>query len=219
MFKTMPSILILAMILLALPMTVGNAFAKDVIAMVTANEAIIHTGPSSDAPIVGKIQRSGIVMVTEVKGPWVHVFWMKDNQAQNGWVLGESLRVMERGGGSGGSYTSSGGANFRLSVRDTELNCREGFDGGYSSCEVSISLQYDSDYNGNDSPNVNVECDVELTTTDQQSFTNRKSESETATYYGKSGGGEIEVSFSLTAFDPIVQAKVTDVSCRIQDVY
>jgi hypothetical protein len=195
------------------------AEAKGVLASVAAPELAIHSGPSGETPVFGKVQAGGFVMVMEIKGDWARVFWMKEKKTQEGWALVQGLRSVAGSGGAGDTFTTSGGATFNLSVNDVDLDCSESIDGGYSNCTATVPISYDSDYNGNDTPNVHVECEVELRTTDVKKWTSSTSDSESADYYGESESGEIEIDFSFSSFVPIIRVEVSDSSCQITDVY
>ena len=118
----------------------AEAEARQAITTVTANSLIARSAPQSDAVAVGTLAAGTYVVVQQVQGEWALVGWLVDKKLTSGWVSTKYLSLVSRGGGSGSSFTSSGGANFDLSVDDTDLHCREGFDGGYSSCEVTVGL-------------------------------------------------------------------------------
>lgn len=212
-------LLTLALLILLASATIG-AEAKQVFATVTASSLVARSAPQADAPPVGSLSSGTYVVVQQVQGEWALVGWLVDKKVQSGWVSAQYLSLVSRGGGgSGSSFTTGGGANFDLHVDDTDIHCREGYDGGYSSCEVTVSISYDSDYNGNDYPNVYVDCDVTLKTTDVKQWTASKSESGSEQFYGATESGEITVDFRLSSFDPVVEVRVYDVDCEITDVY
>jgi hypothetical protein len=212
--------LIVALVLAA--MTIASpASAKTPMGVVTKTSVTVRASASEDGAVVGTVTQGAIVALTGVKAGWVQIMWMNKTtkKVESGWIPISAVRLVSGGGGSGNSYQTPGGATFDLSVDSSDLDCREAYGGGFSDCTVTIRVSYDSDYNGNDTPNVVVNCDVDLRTENRDGWSGSESESERKDFYGKTDGGTIDVDFSFATYTPIINVKVDDVTCRISDVY
>lgn len=118
-----------------------------------------------------------------------------------------------------GDYVTPGGAKFRLSIDDARFHCDESFAGGFDSCRAEISVSYTSDYNGNDAPNVTVECDVRVRLTDRHGFQNTVSKTDSMSFYGARSSGELEVYVDVWGVEPVVRASIADIQCEILHVF
>jgi hypothetical protein len=197
------------------------AESPTIIATVTSSEAQVRADADTTAAIVTTLRGGSVVAVMGVKGSWAQVGWLdKDGKLQQGWIPTAELKV-KYASGAGSTYTSSGGAIFRLSVGKANLDCRDDLLGkGYESCSVTIPLSYTSDYNGNDTPNVGVNCEANLALSDSKGWPSTKTDSESHSFYGAHASGSVEIEFRLITFlDPIVKVRISDVSCRIRSVY
>ena len=113
------------------------------------------------------------------------------------------------------SYTTSHGAHFMLSVEGEDVYCYSGL----HSCELTIQYSYTSDYNGEDTPRVRVECDAELDVVDSEG--NRRSESgnETDSTYGRNGSGSVNIDFWFYSVSGSIESKhVSYLDCGINGV-
>ncbi|PJK29894.1 hypothetical protein CVT23_08960 [Minwuia thermotolerans] len=193
-----------------------------VMARVEVNSLNIRAHPSPESDAIGSLSRGQIVFVVRVVGDWAEIIWSNGNggknRTQNGYVAAEFLTALRQIGGSGDTFTTRRGAEFILSVGDSDLNCRE-YGQGFEDCEVSLDYSYRSDYNGNDDPSIRIECEVTLSLTDVEGFTQNESRSETATEHGIENSGSIDIDFQLSPYSPIVNARISDVDCEIDDVY
>ena len=192
------------------------------VALVTANELNVREQPNVSAATIGKLNRNTFVVITHSQGDWVRIWWLprKGAPSKSGWVMSKYLRVVRRSLSGGSEYTTPYGARFTLSIDDSDLRCSEGFDGGFRSCELTVQFSYDSNYNGNNEPSVEVECKASLRTIDSKGWPSSIDESGTDSQIGRTGSGTIDIDFSsLSLLEPIVRAKVSDLECEITDVY
>jgi hypothetical protein len=120
--------------------------------------------------------------------------------------------------GSGNTYTSEKGAEFSVRVNNADLNCSEGFAGGYDSCEIEVSYSITTNYNGNDDPSARVRCEADVEYTDKNGWPSSQSEDESKTslIYDQSYRGSLEIDISF--FEPAIRVSLTSVTCKITSV-
>jgi hypothetical protein len=120
--------------------------------------------------------------------------------------------------GGGNTYTTSKGAEFSIRVTNTDLNCREGFDGGFDSCEIEIDFAVTTNYNGNDDPNVQLRCEIEVSYEDKSGFEGTKSEddSKSISMYDQNYTGSMEIDVSF--YEAARRVRLTEAACRISSV-
>ena len=191
-------------------------------ALVMKKEVNVREKPNVKSKIIDKLNRNTYVVITQPKGDWVRILWLprKGASSKSGWVMSKFLRFV-RGNLRGGSeHTTPYGARFTLSIDDSDLSCSEDFNGGFRSCEMTVQYSYESNYNGNNEPNVEVECEASLRTTDSKGWSGSRDESGTDSQYGRTGSGTLDIDFSFSySFDPVVRARVSTLECEITDVH
>jgi hypothetical protein len=121
--------------------------------------------------------------------------------------------------GNGTTYISKRGAEFSIRVNDADLNCQEGVSTVFDRCEIEVSYTVNTNYSGDDDPNVRVRCEAEVTYTDKSGLRGSKSEDESKSFYvyNQSYKGSLEIDISL--YEPAVRVSLTEVRCRILSVY
>lgn len=200
--------------------TVSQASAQRVYGQTSTDNLNVRKTP--DGEVIDKLGKGALVLITRVKGKWANVGYLgPDGKLKTGWVASNYLRLVRRGDGySSDTYTTARGAEFTVSVSDTDLYCREGFDGGYSGCEVEIEFEINTNYNGNDDPSVDVTCEAEVSYTDTSGWSSSKSDSvsENVYVYSAYESGSVDVDFSFS-FDEATRVRLRDASCRIDGVY
>ena len=204
---------------------------RTVFALVTANELNVREQPNASAAMIGKVDRNTVVEITQAQGSWARIRWWTPEDAssalepargfgfKSGWVVSKYLRVVRESLSGGSEYTTSYGARFTLSIDDKDLHCSEDFDGGLRSCELTVRYSYDSNYNGNNEPSVDVACEADLRTTNSEGWPESKSERGTDSVFGRTGYGTIDLDFLFfSSFDPVVRARVSNLECEITSV-
>jgi len=194
--------------------------AKPIIARPASASLDVRNAPSSTATLVGTLDSHTVVLAVDIKDGWIKINWSTGadrSTMESGWVPAGSL-LQVRGGSGSSSYTSSGGAVFEISVDDTDLDCTEQYDGGFSGCEVTIDFSYTSDYNGNSDPNVDVECSADLSTMTVDGFGGSESGDDSDTVYGRDGSGEIDIDFSFYSVSKVSNVEIESASCEINGI-
>jgi hypothetical protein len=115
-------------------------------------------------------------------------------------------------------YVTSGGAKFILSIDDVRLDRSENYEQGFSGCEVTAFISYRSDYNGNNEPNVSIDCEAQILATDSDGYGSRENESENIHFTGRRRSGQVEFDFDFYSGSPIIRAHVEYVDCNITSV-
>jgi hypothetical protein len=200
----------------------NTAYAKrPIIATVTAEGVNIRAKPSAKSEVLAQLSKGAYFIVTAIDGSWAKIGYKGkiDKKYKSGWISTKFVRVVS-GGGSETKYTTEYGAEFSLSVSSSDLDCSEGYNGGYDSCEVEINFDFSSNYNGFNDPTVNVTCDVELSTSDKSGSSSSESESDSTSVSGREGSGSMEVDVSVSSYsEPILSVELDDVSCSIDSVH
>lgn len=208
-------------ILFLISLALGASEVKaEPIIIIKVPETQVFEGPGENTDLVGTIEKGEIVAVVRQTDGWVEVAWLGDNGMLKGWISRKAIKI-ESSLGGGSTFVSSGGAEFQLRVGGTGLDCHERLFGeGYERCSVAIPISYDSNYNGNDEPEVSVECELDLSLEDEDGWPHKETETVWESFYGRFGYGDINVDISISPFlDAILGVKVTELNCRIQDVY
>jgi hypothetical protein len=118
-------------------------------------------------------------------------------------------------------YTS--GANVCVTVRDTDLDCSKSYDGSsYQSCQVEVSLYVETDYRGRGYIDGRVNCEVTIDKTGSSGYSTSDSEDERwsfSLYANDSSSRSIDVEFSFSSYEGIRRVSLSDVTCRVRDLY
>lgn len=117
---------------------------------------------------------------------------------------------------------SQSGAEVCLSITNTYFDCDKSFEGtSYSSCSLSISYQVSTDYKGQSSLDVDVECKASIDTKKRQGFSGYETaqDDESHTLYATDSDSEtVRLSFDFSSFDEVYRASVSTASCEVDDV-
>ena len=110
-----------------------------------------------------------------------------------------------------------------LKIRDTDLDCDEDlFDGGYDSCTLSIDLRID-DYSYSsqyDNYTYKVECEATYNYFDAEtSWSKQNYESNYIRIYGTNRTKTLEIETDFSPFEKVYKVNVSNLSCRVKDVY
>lgn len=193
--------------------------AKELIARISADSLNVRDKPNGNE-VLAKLTKGTIVIISSISDNWgrLHFKDSKTQKYRTGWASMKHLQVIKAIGDD--TYTTSRGAEFTISIDDANLDCREGWDGGYSACTVEISYSLSTNYNGLNDPNVNVDCEADLRWSDASGWPRSDSESDSNSHYmySDSDSGSVELDFSI-GIDPAVRVKISDYSCSISGVY
>lgn len=117
----------------------------------------------------------------------------------------------------------SSGANVCVTVKRAELDCSESYDRShYDSCQADISLYIETDYRGRGYIDGRVKCEVTVAATGARGYESSESNEERwnfSLYANDSATKTIEVDFSFSSYDKVRKVRISDVSCRVRDLY
>ncbi len=117
----------------------------------------------------------------------------------------------------------SSGANVCVTVKRAELDCSESYDQSYyDSCLADISLYIETDYRGRGYIDGRVNCEVTVAATSARGYESSESNDERwnfSLYANDSATETIEVDFSFSSYDKVRKVRISDVSCRVRDLY
>jgi hypothetical protein len=115
------------------------------------------------------------------------------------------------------------GARVCVSVTNAELDCHKNFDeSAFTGCDATVSYAVSTDYRGNSSLDVSVECSVDISYSGRNTYsTKTDSESDESSHTldaYDSETGDADISFSFSSFDEVTKARITSAECRISSV-
>lgn len=202
----------------------------------------LNVRDAAHGAVVDQLSRGDSVFARQrsPNGPWLLVVYVSERQIglSEGWVSSEYLseapprrRLIAAPTSRGpklsllslscdATYSLRGGAFFCLTITDTSFNCDEAiFDEGFDECELSFDVDISTDYNGDDTPSVDVECSAEIDyRTGNDSWEQSEDEStdlNVDVYFGHgSDSGSIDFDFDY-AWEPVTWAKATSLECDI----
>lgn len=188
----------------------------------------VYAEPSFQSEIIDRVEKNTVMLLGELADVFVRVTYLNTRgELKNGWVRYANIKIHNQQSTSSSSgschdiYTTYNGANFCLYVDNVRFDCDESYyDNSYDSCDVNIDLSYTSDYNGNDSPQVNITCEAKLETTDDSRWTSTERDSEYIYAYGKDGWESVKINIDVGSYySKIIKVSLEDVDCYIEDVY
>jgi len=114
------------------------------------------------------------------------------------------------------------GAEICLAITGRRFDCDKSFEGtSYTGCSLSISYEVSTDYRGQSSIDVDVECKASIDTKKRQGFSgyepDRRDESHTL-YASGSDSETVRLLFDFSSFEEVYGASVSTASCEIDDV-
>jgi hypothetical protein len=117
---------------------------------------------------------------------------------------------------------SQSGAEVCLSIINRYFDCDKSFEGtSYTGCSLSISYEVSTDYRGQSSIDVDVECEAAIDTKKRQGFSGFETaqDDESYTLYANGSDSEtVRLSFDFSSFEEVYGASVSTASCEIDDV-
>ncbi|KAA9388712.1 SH3 domain-containing protein [Neorhizobium galegae] len=191
---------------------------------VTTQRLNMRSVPATSGAVLAELPMGmKVVLFSRRVGDWREIGVLIDNQTKTGWVREKFIEQLSSSplklppASPSPSATPRSTYRAPLSIRDTDLNCRENIiGGGLSGCDYTIRVEYngDADVEGAFS----VDCDVEARMEQRDDlFPSRKTFDGYATLHVNSGYGSTTVDVTLTpgiSIEPIVRVTVTDTSCR-----
>ena len=202
---------------------------------VTAESLNIRQLPTTNSKIIGSLAKGerSIALYGGIPG-WVSVI---TNAAEIGYVSSKYVQIIriisadtDESSVSGGSRYSyedeeeacnADNASLNLDVRVDDFDCDENFmSEGFRSCDARISVSITSDCDEN--MTASVSCDAEFSyRTKDGLFERSDTESGSDSVYVRygSGSGSIDIDWTpYTILDPVMKARLSDASCRIDYV-
>lgn len=117
---------------------------------------------------------------------------------------------------------SQSGAEVCLTITNSYFDCDKSFEGtSYRGCSLSISYEVSTDYRGQSSIDVDVECEASIDTKKRQGFSGFETaqDDESHTLYANGNDSEtVRLSFDFSSFQEVYGASVSTASCKIDDV-
>jgi hypothetical protein len=118
---------------------------------------------------------------------------------------------------------SISGANVCVTVKNSELNCSEAYDGTYyDGCQVELSIYVETDYRGRGYVDGRVKCEASVATIGASGYESNQTNDERwnfTLYPNDTSRRSIEIDFSFSSYDKIRKVRVSDVTCRVRDLY
>jgi hypothetical protein len=190
---------------------------------VLVSDTTVKSSPATNSSTIDNLKANERVVVLNVKNGFFYIGYSK-NGTKFGWVEAVTINFLENIADSGKPcddfYTTVEGAEFCLNVSSSNIDCDESFFGGFDNCNVNLGLEYSSNYNGKDSPEVYVNCDVTLQKTDLNGWSSFETGYGDISGYGKSDWMSLYMSLDVSSFSvPVVSVKTDNLNCYISDVY
>ena len=205
-----------------------KSFASD-IRYVEASSLNVRSKPNTSSNVLGSLNKGELVIVIGSSAGWAKIgYYVSGTEDfRIGWVASKFLSAVTADTSNNYGYDddemSVSDANYSLNIDDVDFKCREAlFDNGFEKCDIGVALSFTSNYSGNETPKVDFSCDVELGLTDNKGWSTKKydSASGTAWMHYSSGSEHVDMSVRVAGlFDPIVSAKIKDLSCKIDHVW
>ena len=148
----------------------------------------------------------------------------KKQEADQEKAIRQEIKRRQTQGVSGNhcSIELQSGARVCLTVRDAHLNCSESYSREYyDRCQVDVTYTVETDHRGNGFIDGRVHCDVSLNTSGARGGSSKladESNSFTVMAFG-STSGTMDVTFSLSSYDEVNKVKISDVSCRVENLF
>lgn len=199
--------------------------------VVDTEQLNVRPGPSTQGEPVGRLSRGAVLVVAERNGDWVRLFDPLRRGYPEGWVRSDFLRDLGNATGQPGAPAAAWreapvvarplypALPDPLDV-DADFDCRERYaDAGFSGCEIDVDLAITvpSLYAPFIADTIDIACEATIRYEDASGWTRRETESETTNVWMVSGigSGSLTIDFDFPHYgDPVVSAKVEDLSCE-----
>lgn len=177
--------------------------------------------------IVDSLKAGTIVGVLTVNGNWIRAMYLTGVDAKSakiGWINSKYIRITSGAPGRGDCETEDKtGAEVCVDVAGASLDCDKGILGdSYSGCDVTIRYDLSTDYGGNASLDVDVECEAEIKYTGSGLVLpgdDSTTQNESHTLYAHdSDTGSMSLNFSFAPLSEVTRVKIDSASCRIDSV-
>jgi hypothetical protein len=149
----------------------------------------------------------------------------KKAEAERDKSIREEIKRRQARGARGNHCDSeySSGANVCVTVKNAELDCSESYDRtSYSSCRVEVSLYVETDYRGRGYIDGRVKCEVSLSTAGSSGYESTQTNDERwnfSLYANDSSTRSLDIDFSFSSYDKIRKVRISDLTCRVRDLY
>ena len=181
---------------------------------IPANAAVDYTGRNWECNRGFKTAGSGCTPMTD------HEMELAREREQ------ESLRRLQEAradlGGDDCRTEYDTESRFCISATDASLDCQESYGRShYQSCEVEIEYEIRTDFEGEDSFSISIECEAEVGYRSDGSHWSSDSEDESESHMFYSSyaiSGEVDVDFSFSSYQEITQVRLDSVECEITNV-
>jgi len=137
----------------------------------------------------------------------------------------EEIKRRQTRGVSGNhcEYEYNSRSNVCVTVKNVELNCSESYDRSYyDSCRVSVSLYVETDYRGRGYIDGRVKCEATIATAGNRGYESSETKDERwnfTLYEYDSSTRSLDINFSLSSYDKVKKARISDLTCRVRDLY
>lgn len=201
----------------------SEAFAI-AITFALANTNNVPVKSSPDGQTIDTLPLGTAVGVIGLSGSWAKIMYFpkgETKQTKQGWVNILYLQVTSSRSSSCESEYQSG-AEVCIEVTDADIDCDENYsDNYYNGCEVEIDYGLETDYRGQSSLNVDIECEAEISYKSRSSYNSSGSDSETESHSLYAGGSDyntIEVDFSFSSYKEVYSVELDSAECEIESV-
>lgn len=217
---------------LLLLLVVFNAVSMQ-IALTTASTLNVRNAPAGI--VIFTLPKGSTVGVIKSQEDWARIVYLPNNsktKAKFGWVSAKYLQIIHNlpnknlhsVSGDDCEWEYETDSQVCVSVTDASIDCRESYDGSYyKGCEVIVEYKVSTDYEGEDFLDVEVECSVEIQYKKRDSYSwnyDSDNDDEDYTLYRlDSELDEMSFDFFFSSYKEVIQVKVYDVECEIDDVY
>jgi hypothetical protein len=169
------------------------------------------------------------VGLLDIKGEWVRVSYFKGANTRKpkyGWVSVKYIRITSRRYTSSSSHCETEhktGAEVCMGVSNADLDCNKSFSGNYyRDCEVELSYQLTTDYNGGSYLDVDVSCEVEISYRGRKGYiSSSDSDSETQShslFANDSESASMDFDFSFMSSKEVYKVEIESAECQIDSV-
>ena len=194
--------------------------------MVQTN-TLVELKDSPNGQTIATVPAGKIGITQEINPPWVKVYFGDSTSSSSvkiGWVKLSELTVLKSivtGDDCETDYDTS--AEVCVTVGDVDLDCYEGYDGNFSSCEVEIEYSVETDLDRDDKYlDVEIECEAEISYKRRNRSGSWDSDDDDESHILYSNGsdyGEIDLDFSFSSYEEVYSVRIDDAECEVDSVY
>ena len=208
----------------------SNVYSQSTLLQVTADSLNVRDNPNGK--VIDKLSKYSIVGLVSLQNTWANIIYLgKDKKImKKGWVSVAYVKFLKNS--SGHSVTGDDcqteydtDSEVCVSVDNVKLKCSESLmSNSYDRCYVDIDYSLSTNYEGDDSLDVTVECEAEVKYETRDGFmTQSKRQDDTYSHNLYSSGsdyGDMRLNINVSSLlDETIKVKLYSAECRIDSVY